>query len=440
MSAATAASQRRRQANQYLLKHQLRADQVSIPPADDLHTVVVMPAYDEPHLEDTLHAFQQLEAPTRGVELLVVINESETETTALQDQHARQAKHLNAHFAGARFPIHVVHHHALPQRHAGVGLARKLGMDEALSRLCQRNNPNGLIVGLDADCRCDANYLCALEAHFERFAKMSASTIYFEHPLRPDVDPQAVSGMIRYELFLRYHVRGLRFAKSPAAFHTLGSCLAVRGLDYARQGGMNRRQGGEDFYFLQKYFRLQAVGECLTTRVEPSARVSARAPFGTGAAQHRWSVAPDPDFPVYDPRGYDVLREVFQIVRDLEFDRAHDGLDALVATRLGRYLRSANFPDAFRGLLDNVATTEQLRQKVLGWFDGFRALKALHWLTDQHWPKVPIAVGVEWLMHRRGVSVSRDVEAQLAALRTLDRTGDGSPAREVGFLSARGAD
>jgi hypothetical protein len=36
------------------------------------------------------------------------------------------------------------------------------------------------------------------------------------------------------------------------AYHTVGSAMAVKAYQYVKVGGMNRRQAGEDFYFIQK--------------------------------------------------------------------------------------------------------------------------------------------------------------------------------------------
>ena len=42
------------------------------------------------------------------------------------------------------------------------------------------------------------------------------------------------------------------FVGYPDSIYTIGSAFAVRAEAYMKQGGMNRRQAGEDFYFLYK--------------------------------------------------------------------------------------------------------------------------------------------------------------------------------------------
>ena len=63
---------------------------------------------------------------------------------------------------------------------------------------------------------------------------------------------QAREAIMKYELYLRYYRLALEYTGHPHAYHCIGSAFAVRTLDYVAQGGMNKRQAGEDFYFLQK--------------------------------------------------------------------------------------------------------------------------------------------------------------------------------------------
>ncbi|MDV7389769.1 hypothetical protein RZS08_00385, partial [Arthrospira platensis SPKY1] len=68
----------------------------------------------------------------------------------------------------------------LPHKQAGVGLARKIGMDEACFRLEKVGNPAGIIACFDADSRCDANYFVELEAFFRDRPDLQACAIRFE--------------------------------------------------------------------------------------------------------------------------------------------------------------------------------------------------------------------------------------------------------------------
>ena len=112
-------------------------------------------------------------------------------------------------------------------------------------------------------------------------------------------------------------VQALRYTHFPYAFHTIGSCLAVRGSAYVKQGGMNRRKAGEDFYFLQKIIPLGNFGEINSTRVIPSARVSDRVPFGTGKAMMKWYESGEKVFKSYNPEIYEELFKLFSGIDNL---------------------------------------------------------------------------------------------------------------------------
>ena len=73
---------------------------------------------------------------------------------------------------------------------------------------------------------------------------------------------------------------------------------------------MNRRQAGEDFYFIQKVAQRGNFSQCNTTCVVPSPRPSDRVPFGTGAAVRRLSSDEEPLI-TYNPQLFVMLKELF---------------------------------------------------------------------------------------------------------------------------------
>ena len=270
---------------EYLRKHQLSPRYVDAPVSPDLGLVVVIPCYDEPDPITTLESLRANASPSCSTEVLVVVNDSDADAVTLRQRNDRTHARLTEWMADAGSPrlhFHVLRFSGLPRRHAGVGLARKLGMDEAVRRLAGTRTAGGIVASLDADCRCAPNYLSSIQRHFDAHVGSPAASIYFEHELSETGAPMAA-----YELFLRYYVEALRYSGYPHAFHTIGSCMAVRADAYVHQGGMNRRQGGEDFYFLHKLTRLGPITEIRDTTVFPSARLSTRVPFGTGEGAHR---------------------------------------------------------------------------------------------------------------------------------------------------------
>jgi len=260
--------------------------QIPSPPERDLGIVVVIPCFNEPDLVGALESLRLCERPEYSVEVIVVVNSPAGCGEAMRRQNEATLKIAApwiARHQNPRLAFYLLHFPELPPKQAGVGLARKIGMDEALRRFADVGRA-GIIAGFDADCRCEGNYLTALERHFQKHPDTPACSIYFEHPLDGPLSPQNYEAVAAYELHLRYYVQALRAAGFPHAHHTLGSCMAVRADVYGKQGGMNKRKAGEDFYFLHKIIALGGFVDLTATTVLPSPRPSERVPFGTGKA------------------------------------------------------------------------------------------------------------------------------------------------------------
>lgn len=417
-------------ATRYLQKHQRLPLQIPIPPSPHLGLSVVIPCHDEPALLTTLEALWRCQRPRCHVEVLIVINASETDDAHVhrrnQETYADASRWIAQHQA-PELTFHLLNFPRLKPRDAGVGLARKLGMDEAVARFCKIGNPRGIIACLDADCECAPNYLSCLEAHFARYPKTPGCSIYFEHLLTGNGDTRLDSGIIRYELYLRYYVQGLRFSDFPYAYHTLGSCMAVRSDVYAKQGGMNRRQGGEDFYFLHKIIPLGNFTEICDTRVFPSARASHRVPFGTGKAQRQWLANEETDYKVYSPQVFFDLKALFSRIDEfrtapLQELAALDRLPDAVAI----FLQQQHFSQKLAEMQKNTASVDTFKKRFLHWFNAFRVLKFVHWATDHSYPKQPLVVATSQLLVWQGLEENQtsqlnDAKALLDYYRRMQR-------------------
>ncbi len=139
----------------------------------------------------------------------------------------------------------------------------------------------------------------------------------FEHPLSGNEFPEEVYRFITlYELHLRYYFRGLAFSGFPYVFHTVGSAMGVKAFQYVKAGGMNRRQAGEDFYFIQKLVPSGGYFNLNSTTVYPSPRPSFRVPFGTGASIARQTELEDPDFLTYNLQAFREMKVFFRRSED----------------------------------------------------------------------------------------------------------------------------
>ena len=392
--------------NSYLRKHQLVPLRIAAPPASDLGLIVVIPCYDEPDLIGTLESLWACVRPGCGVEVIVVVNASDGDGPDVHERNLRTIAQATEWIAGHRdasLAFHVCSFPGLPARHAGVGLARKLGMDGAVARFAAAGRSDGVIACLDADCGCDPDYLRAIARHFGAHPKTPGCSIYFEHPLDSVSGPDVRTAIANYELHLRCYVHGLRFARSPYAHYTVGSCMAVRSAVYEEQGGMNRRKAGEDFYFLQKVMRLGGFTQLSETRVIPAPRVSTRVPFGTGRTMKGLLDNGDGTFLTYAP---EVFRDLGALLSLIEpFSDPEQGSEqriaALAPTVVG-FLQDQGFAERLAEMRAKTASIRTFAKRFHQWFNAIRTLKFIHYATAHAYPKVPVEQTAATLLQWRG--------------------------------------
>jgi len=418
-----------RHAKEYLAKHQYGhrpvAERDASPPHPDLGLVVVIPCHDEPDALATLECLRRCRRPRAAVEILVIVNASESDSDAVGRQNRATVDALHtwkARFDAPRLALRVLEFPRLPARHAGVGLARKLGMDDALARLAAAGNTDGIIACLDADCAIDADYLHALESHFETHPGARACTVYFEHDLEGPLEPDLYRAMTHYELFLRYYRHGLRFAGFPHAFYTLGSCMAVRAEAYARHGGMNRRRAGEDFYFLNKLMAVGGLTENCATRVRPGTRASTRTPFGTGQALAKRLATRSGAWLTYAPAVFKDLATLVARV-DAYYDVAPGAWrpDAALAACMADFLDAHDITARHAEIRSNCARRASFRKRFFQWFDASRALKFVHYATRRKHPREPLEQACCTLLAWQGEHGRLSAGELLDALRRRDR-------------------
>jgi hypothetical protein len=395
-------------ADQYLSKQKGVIPNLSGLPSESLRFIVVIPAYCEPHLTDTLESLWNCQRPNGHIEVIIIVNSSENADPEVMNSNLATIGIVSQwidrhHDPTLRFLV--IEKLNMSAKDAGVGLARKTGMDEALNRFNQANNPNGFILSFDADSRCDLNYFTAIEEAISRQPVVKGFDIYFEHPVSGNYFPEKVyRGIIYYELHLRYVNRFLRFAGFPFAHHTVGSCFGVRADVYAGQGGMNKRKAGEDFYFLHKIIPLGHFIDINTTRVIPSPRESNRVPFGTGTAITRYLSSTAKEILTYAPDGFLSLRQFFEQTPKLFKIKSGD-LEAVIEqlpVSLKSFLLENNVMEALAEINANCGSLDSFINRFFRWFDAFRIIKYLNYASRSYFKQIPVREAVMRFLHIAG--------------------------------------
>ncbi len=388
----------------------------------DYAAAVVIPALAESSaLPATLDSLAANPAETLvDTLILVVVNQRPDSSSADKQDNQRTLRQLeNLSRQQTRLQLAWVDasgpERELPMRDGGVGLARKIGFDLALQRLdFQHSDP--LLIALDADTLVRDDYLPRLRGHFQN-SPHGATVVPFQH--RPGTTPAHHQAIVRYELFLRAHVLGLELARSPYAFHTVGSTMACRAEAYVKAGGMNRRRAGEDFYFLQQLAKTAGVAPLQGTLVYPSARISARTPFGTGRSVGTL-LAGDAEAVLFYPAAcYGLLGDWLELV---DSHLTEDGATLLSRARrqnqqLGTFLEQENFPDLWDRIGRNHQRRQARRKAFHGWFDGLKTTRLIHHLCATLHPRGHPQTVLPALLHQAGLEAPHCPEEQLYLLR-----------------------
>ena len=278
----------------YLAKYAIDISDIDYlpPPAAELKMVIVIPAlaerYNLPEVLSSLKYNKRL----AEAEVIVVVNNSSAAVPEIIENNLATLEDIKK-YRNNPLKIYSVDKASLRKSlnpaEIGVGLVRRIGMDLALSRLYSNNRQlSGVIACLDADSPVAPGYIDNTLKKFFSVNPPLGAICDYEHTW--DSEPELVSAINIYELWLRYFELGLKLSGSLFAVPTIGSCLIVSALGYALARGMPVRKAGEDFHFLRNLIKVSGYQPLLRlkeAKVFPKARISSRVLFGTGRAMQR---------------------------------------------------------------------------------------------------------------------------------------------------------
>lgn len=402
----------------YLDRYAYQPLAIEIQPHTNTGLIVVIPVYKEPDIIPTLESLKDCALPDTHTEVLIIINEPEHCDNSIRELNAKTYSIAKTWIDknsvnGISFYVSKI---TLPRKNAGVGLARKAGMDEAVRRFETIGNEEGIILCYDSDCTCAPTYLKNIYHTFKEKDLFGAS-IHFEHPTE-NLSALEKEGIEQYELHLRYYVNALRNAGYPYAFHTIGSSMAVRSDIYKKAGGMNKRKAGEDFHFLHKIIPYGNFDEITTTTVYPEARISDRVPFGTGKAMNEWINTSKQHFLSYHPEIFKHIKFLLkQVPNYYKSKSVEDKIKDLHPTVL-EYLIQENFIEAVEEINKQSRTPETYLHRWFLWFNGLKALHLVHYLRDHTYPSIPVIEAASQLLELESTSP----EILLNRYRELDKS------------------
>ncbi len=346
---------------------------------DKLKAIIVIPCYNEPNITACLESVYNTQINTTIFKCIVVVNAADESPQQVKEQNQQSIQDIEAFCLKYGVNnIYTIVFEDMPKKHAGVGLARKVGMDEAARKFSLNHNPDGIIICLDADCTVSENYIDEIISTFERNAKTDFATIKYKHLLE-GLDPIYAQSITLYEKHLNYYSDALNYCQLPYHFQTVGSCMVVKVIPYMLSGGMNKRKAGEDFYFLHKLAKTYTHQYIENACVYPSARISDRVPFGTGKAMNEIIFENHISLKTYHPEIFKVIKVYVSQMTDFY---NHDNAFDYVPQELIAYIQTNNYIQQLTSIKRQSTNEKNYLKRLFHWFDGFEVLKMVHYLRD----------------------------------------------------------
>lgn len=387
-------------ASEYLNKNN-RHRLIDINPDPNCGIIVVIPCFNEPEILLTLESLKNCHVTTKHAEVIVVINHPEDASLPVKANNVTTLLSVTAWIETnftEKLKFFVTGPFELRKKWAGAGLARKTGMDEAIARFNLINNPEGIVVSLDADTLVTKNYLAEIENHFTENPKNVGATIAFEHQ-KSGLTEKHQRGIELYELYLKYYKNALEYSGYPFSMFTIGSAFAVTAEAYVKRGGMNRRKAGEDFYFLQNLVQVGPVGEITNATVFPSSRLSNRVPFGTGPILKKWIDGTEDLQQTYNLKAFTDLKAFFDIRNQLfKTDVFHQKqIVGTLPEPIANFIESDNFYAEIDELNKNCSSLKTFETRFFHKFNAFRILKFLNFSHEIFYKKTELIIEAETL-------------------------------------------
>ena len=380
-------------------------------PDEAVSIIVTIPCLDDEFIFQTLDSLAQASTVNGKIEVIVHVNAGEQTPLTIVEKNRMIFEDLKQKAQAGfykNYKLLPILTESTIRKKAGVGFARKTVMDEAVRRFASINKPKGLIVSLDADTLVSKSYFQEIIKAMDN-PSAQCFTFQFRHHFDPAVYPENVINACKlYELYLRYYRLALKLFHFPFAIHTIGSCFAIRAEAYIKLGGMPPRQGGEDFYFLQKAVKMHPVHEVNVPIVFPSPRISNRVPFGTGPAVR--IIIEKGKFEVYNPGLFELLKNFYELFPAMQ----HEDIMEKIPKEIMDYAGS----DKIKGILAECrnysSSSNTFVKRMIDHFDGFFVVKFLNsFHKSAHYPPVDIMEAGKTLLQNYGISEINDLYEQI---------------------------
>ena len=336
----------------------------------------IIPSYAEKlYIQHTLDSINQQHKKLLDNTLVVIVinNSKDSSDIIKKNNYATYNKIINLNY---KFEFIIIDcfskYYALPKKNAGVGLARKIGMDYCI----KFSTADSLFFSLDADTLINRNYLKVI-AHQYNTKNFETAVINFQH--QKNANPKIQKAIIEYERLLKDIAKNIKNSGSPYGFVSIGSAIVCTMRAYVSIGGIPPKKATEDFYFLQKLAKYNIVHHIDDILVYPSSRAEQRVYLGTGFRMKNIKNNILFDDLYVPEKAYKNLQFLYQIIESKWNCEGKEIMSCLVKnnSKLYQYLEKNNFIQIFESIQKNSIDKKQLLSQFHRWFDNLKIYKFL---------------------------------------------------------------
>ena len=347
------------------------------PPVRKFSQAVIIPSYGESnYLPQTLSSLEKNDIEIlEDTLVIVVVNHSENTDELFKNDNEKTLQFLST--ANYCFVLGVVDSATqgleLSNKKAGVGLARKIGMDLALPHLTDKNS---LLFSTDADTIIDSHYLKTVLNYFNQHC-VHAAVVGFCH--LASENPDLENKIKEYEEFLLLTARKIYKAGSPYGYVAMGSAMVCTAEAYMAVGGMPQKKATEDFYFLQELTKFCGVHTIPDILVYPSPRPMSRVYLGTGFRMKQAIKGFDIQHLHYSEHAFYLLQEWIKLGTLAWNIRLDEVLEktASINLELKYFLIQEGIKNIWKNLQSSSPSENHFIRQFHRWFDGLKTIRLL---------------------------------------------------------------
>ena len=355
--------------------------EINPPPNRKFHQAIIIPSYGESdYLPKTLSSLGKNDLKLlQDTLVIVVVNHGENADKFFKNDNEKTLEFLST--SEYPFTLGIIDAASpgleLSSKQAGVGLARKIGMDLALPHVTGKRS---LLFSTDADTTVDSHYLETVLDYFNEHSA-DAAVVGFSHLISGNTELE--NKIKDYEDFLLITARKINDAGSPYGYVAMGSAMVCTAEAYTAVGGMPRKKATEDFYFLQELTKYCRVHEIPDILVNPSPRPMSRVYLGTGFRMAQAQQGFEIRSLYYSEYAFTLLQKWIELGTSaweislselLEKTKSHN-------KELPNFLLKEGIENIWKNLQLSSPSENHFVSQFHRWFDGLKTIRLLKHFT-----------------------------------------------------------